>query len=88
MGYIGEYMITVLNVNNTEFTVEYELDVQAIYFGNLESEYIDIQPESVFTTCVDDEGEERFVDVLPILKSMEQEEALKIILRDRMEDES
>ena len=81
-------MITVLNVNGVDLTVEYELDVQAIFFGDLESEYIDIQPSSVFTTCIDDEGEERFVDIMPIIEMMAQDEELKIILRDRMEDES
>ena len=81
-------MITHLEVNDIELTIEYELDVQAIYFGDLESEYIEIDIASVSVTCIDDEGDERLVDVLPVIKAMEQEEALKIILRDRMEDES
>ena len=81
-------MITVLRVNEVDFTIEYELDVQAIYFGDLESEYIDIQPKYVSAICLDEDGDDRVVDVLPIIKAMEQEEALKIILRDRMEDES
>ena len=81
-------MITHLEVNEIELTIEYELDVQAIYFGDLESEYIEIEIESAMAECTDDEGDIKSVDVMPIIRMMEQEEALKIILRDRMEDES
>ena len=58
-------------------TVEYELDVHAIYFGDLESEYIDIEIQKVMW-C----GQ----DILPVIQALENEEALKAILRDKMED--
>ena len=85
-------MITVLKVNGENLTIDYELDVQAIYFGDLESEFIEIEINSVTweTEYVDIDGKsETFeIDVLPIIQAMEQVESLKIILRDRMEDES
>ena len=85
-------MITVLKVNGENLTIDYELDVQAIYFGDLESEFIEIEINSVTweTEYVDIDGkaETLEVDVLPIIQAMEQVESLKIILRDRMEDES
>lgn len=70
-------MITTLIVNSLELTVEYELDVHAIYFGDLESEYIDIEIQKV--TWMGN-------DVLPLIQALENEEALKAILRDKMED--
>ena len=70
-------MITTLIVNSLELTVEYELDVHAIYFGDLESEYIDIEIQKVIWM-----GN----DVLPLIQALENEEALKAILRDKMED--
>lgn len=70
-------MITTLIVNSLELTVEYELDVHAIYFGDLESEYIDIEIQKV--TWLNQ-------DVLPLIQALENEEALKAILRDKMED--
>ena len=70
-------MITTLIVNSLELTVEYELDVHAIYFGDLESEYIDIEIQKVMW-C----GQ----DILPVIQALENEEALKAILRDKMED--
>lgn len=85
-------MITHLPVNGLTLEIEYELDVQAIYFGDLESEYIDIDIERVMwdtvQTEIDSSESNVVVDILPVIKAMEQEEALKIILRDRMEDES
>ena len=85
-------MITVLKVNGENLIIDYELDVQAIYFGDLESEFIEIEINSVTweTEYVDIDGktETLEVDVLPIIQAMEQVESLKIILRDRMEDES
>ena len=85
-------MITVLKVNGENLTIDYELDVQAIYFGDLESEFIEIEINSVIweTEYVDIDGKSETleVDVLPIIQAMEQVESLKIILRDRMEDES
>lgn len=70
-------MITTLIVNSLELTVEYELDVHAIYFGDLESEYIEIEIQKVMW-C----GQ----DILPVIQALENEEALKAILRDKMED--
>ena len=70
-------MITVLNVNGIELTIEYEFDVHAVYFGDLESEYIEIDINKV--TWLGN-------DVLPLIQALEDEEALKLILRDRMED--
>lgn len=85
-------IITHLTVNGLNLEVEYDLDVQAIYFGDLESEYIDIDINNVKwkTDVTDIDGSliEFNVDILPVIQAMEQEEALKIILRDRMEDES
>ena len=77
MGYIGECMITVLQVNGIELTVDYELESSPVYFGDLESEYIEIDINKV--TWLGN-------DVLPLIQSLEDEEALKLILRDRMED--
>lgn len=70
-------MITTLQVNKIELTVEYDLDVSAVYFGDLESEYIEINIKSVLYV-----GH----DVLPLIQSLEMEETLKLILRDKMED--
>ena len=70
-------MITTLHVNNIELTVEYELDVSAVYFGDLESEYIEIAITNVLYV-----GH----DVLPLIQALEMEETLKLILRDKMED--
>lgn len=70
-------MITTLIVNSLELTVEYELDVNAIYFGDLETEWIEIDIQKVMWLCN---------DVLPLIQALEDEEALKAILRDRMED--
>jgi len=70
-------MITTLIVNSLELTVEYELDTHAIYFGDLESEYIEIEIQKVLW-CGN--------DVLPLIQALEDEEALKAILRDKMED--
>ena len=69
-------MITTLHVNNIELTVEYELDVSAVYFGDLESEYIEITITNVLYV-----GH----DVLPLIQALEMEETLKLILRDKME---
>ncbi len=77
MGNFGECMITTLQVNGLELTVEYELDVQAIYFGDLESEYVDISISKVMWM-----GQ----DVLPLLHALEDVEALKLVLRDKFED--
>lgn len=70
-------MITVLHVNELELTVEYDLDVSAIYFGNLESEYTEISIKKVLW-CGN--------DVLPLIQALEMEETLKRILEDRFED--
>lgn len=70
-------MITTLNVNGLELTVEYDLDVSAVYFGDLESEYIEIGIKKVVWLGT---------DVLPLISALEMEETLKLILRDKMED--
>lgn len=91
MGYIGGLeMITNLVVNDINLEVEYDLDVSAIYFGDLESEYIDIDIKKVMWDTIQTEIDGRevqiIVDILPVIQMMENEESLKIILRDRMED--
>ena len=70
-------MITTLTVNGLELTVEYDLDISAVYFGDLESEYVEIDIKRVVWLGA---------DVLPLIKALEDEEALKLIIRDRMED--
>ena len=71
-------MITVLNLQgDIELTVDYELESRPIYFGDLESEYIEIEINKVVWIGT---------DVLPLIRALEDEEALKLILRDRMED--
>lgn len=70
-------MITTLTVNGLELTVEYDLDISAVYFGDLESEYVEIDIKKVVWM-----GN----DVLPLIKALEDEEALKLIIRDRFED--
>jgi len=69
-------MITTLQVNGVELTAEYDLDVSAVYFGDLESEYIEIDMRNVLYV-----GN----DVLPLLKALDLEETLKLIIRDKME---
>ena len=70
-------MITVLQVNGVELTIDYELESSPVYFGDLESEYIDITINKVIWLGL---------DVKELVKALEDEEALKLILRDRMED--
>jgi hypothetical protein len=70
-------MITNLVVNGLELTVEYDLDVSAVYFGDLESEYVEIDIRKVMWLGT---------DVLPLIHALEDVEALKLILRDKMED--
>lgn len=70
-------MITTLNVNDIELTVEYELNVSAVYFGDLESEYVDIDVKKIMWM-----GN----DVLPLIHALEDVEALKLVLRDKFED--
>lgn len=70
-------MITTLTVNGLELTVEYDLDISAVYFGDLESEYVEIDIKRVVWLGA---------DVLPLIKALEDEEALKLIIRDRFED--
>jgi hypothetical protein len=69
-------MITTLQVNGVELTAEYDLDISAVYFGDLESEYIEIDMRNVLYV-----GN----DVLPLLKALDLEETLKLIIRDKME---
>ena len=70
-------MITNLIVNGLEITVEYDLDVSAVYFGDLESEYIEIDITKIMWM-----GN----DVLPLIHALEGVETLKLIIRDRFED--
>ncbi len=70
-------LTTKLNVNALELQIEYELDVSSIYFGDLESSYIETSILRVLW-----HGN----DVLPLIKALEMEETLKHILEDRFED--
>ena len=85
-------MITVLNVNGIELTIEYEFDVHAVYFGDLESEYYDIEIDKVLwdAECTDIDGlvEVKQIDILPLIDALEDTESLKHILMGRMEDEA
>jgi hypothetical protein len=78
MGYFGGLeMITNLLVNGINLEVEYDLDISAVYFGDLESEYVEIDIKKV--TWLGN-------DVLPLIHALEDVEALKLIIRDRFED--
>jgi hypothetical protein len=78
MGYFGGMeMITNLVVNGLELTVEYDLDVSAVFFGDLESEYVEINISRIMWM-----GN----DVLPLIHALEGVETLKLIIRDRFED--
>jgi hypothetical protein len=78
MGYFGGMeMITNLVVNGLELTVEYDLDVSAVFFGDLESEYVEIDISRIMWL-----GN----DVLPLIHALEGVETLKLIIRDRFED--
>lgn len=70
-------MITNLLVNGINLEVEYDLDISAVYFGDLESEYVEIDIRKV--TWLGN-------DVLPLIQALEDVEALKLIIRDRFED--
>ncbi len=78
MGYFGGMeMITNLVVNGLELTVEYDLDISAVFFGDLESEYVEIDISRIMWM-----GN----DVLPLIHALEGVETLKLIIRDRFED--
>jgi hypothetical protein len=78
MGYFGGMeMITNLVVNGLEITVEYDLDISAVYFGDLESEYVEININKIMWM-----GN----DVLSLIHALEGVETLKLIIRDRFED--
>lgn len=77
MDNFGECMITVLQVNGIELTIDYELQAQPVYFGDLESEYIEIEINKVVWMGT---------DVIPLIDALEDTEALKLIIRDRFED--
>jgi hypothetical protein len=70
-------MITNLLVNGIELTIEYDLDINPVYFGDLESSYVDIDIKKVMWLGA---------DVLPLITALEDVEALKLIIRDRFED--
>jgi hypothetical protein len=70
-------MITNLVVNGLEITVEYDLDISAVFFGDLESEYVEININKIMWM-----GN----DVLPLIHALKGVETLKLIIRDRFED--
>ena len=82
-------MITNLVVNGLELTVEYDLDVSAVFFGDLESEYVEIDIIKVMWNApILENGIEviRQVNALPLIEVLENVETLKLIIRDRFED--
>ena len=82
-------MITNLIVNGINLEVEYDLDISSVYFGDLESEYVEIDIiKVVWNASVLENGIEviRQVNVLPLIQALEDTEALKLIIRDRFED--
>ena len=82
-------MITNLLVNGINLEVEYDLDISSVYFGDLESEYVEIDIiKVVWNASVLENGIEviRQVNVLPLIQALEDTEALKLIIRDRFED--
>jgi len=81
-------MITILNVNGLELITEYDLDVTSVYLGDIETEYIDIDISNATASLpVHEDGMwvNKTVDVSKIIKALEMEETLKLVLRDRME---
>lgn len=81
-------MITVLTVNGLELTVEYNLDVSSVYLGDIESEYVDIQPKLVTASLpVNEDGlwVNKIVDLTKVIDILEMQETLKLVIRDRME---
>ena len=82
-------MITNLIVNGINLEVEYDLDISSVYFGDLESEYVEIDIiKVVWNASVLENGIEviRQVNVLPLIEALENVETLKLIIRDRFED--
>jgi hypothetical protein len=60
-----------------------------VYFGDLESEYVEIDIiKVVWNASVLENGIEviRQVNVLPLIEALENVETLKLIIRDRFED--
>lgn len=81
-------MITTVHVNGLELVTEYNLDVSSVYLGDIETEYIEIDiSKATASLPVQEDGlwVNRTVDVSPIIKALEMEETLKLVLRDRME---
>ncbi len=81
-------MITTLQVNGMELTIEYELDVSSVYLGDLESEYIEICPtRETASLPVWEDGVwvNKTVDITQIIEILEMQETVKLVLRDRME---
>ena len=70
-------MITTLTVNGLELTVEYDLEIEPVYLGDLESSLIELNIIKVIWL-----GN----DIFPAMKAFELEETLKLIIRDRFED--
>lgn len=70
-------MITTLVVNGLELTVDYDLEINPVYFGDLESSYINIDINKVIWM-----GN----DVLPLIRALEDEESLKFIIQSKFEE--
>ncbi len=81
-------MNTILNVNGLSIHVEYHLDVSSVYLGDLESEYIEINPiKETASLPVLEDGVwvNKVVDITQVIDILEMQETLKLVLRDRME---
>ena len=81
-------MITSFKVNGLELTSEYNLDVSSFYLGDIENEYIEIKLiQTTASLPVKEDGiwVNKIVDISQVIKSLDLEENLKLVLRDRME---
>lgn len=81
-------MITTFRVNGLELSSEYNLDVSSFYLGDIETEYIDIgliKTTASLPVLEDGIWVNKTVDISAVFKSLEMEENLKLVLRDRME---
>lgn len=81
-------MITSFKVNGLELTSEYNLDVSSFYLGDIETEYIEIKLiQTTASLPVKEDGiwVNKIVDISQVIKSLDLEENLKLVLRDRME---
>lgn len=81
-------MITSFKVNGLELTSEYNLDVASFYLGDIETEYIEIkliQTTASLPVKKDGIWVNEMVDISQVIKILDLEENLKLVLRDRME---